>query len=167
MSETTTRLRSWWATRLAGACGTAVLLAWVSGAAAPAATRPSGTPQKDMRDVVVVRGCVESGTLTSIAAADGDATSDGAAGLTYRIAGSRALAKQLRREHEGHTEEITGRIKGEQAPRSTVRTKQVGKIGVVVGTAPGGAGPNAPRVPEMPSIEVEAFKHLENYCSPR
>jgi hypothetical protein len=167
MSETTTRLRSWWATRLAGACGTAVLLASVSGAAAPAATRPSGTPQKDMRDVVVVRGCVESGTLTSIAAAEGDATSDGAAGLTYRIAGSRALAKQLRREHEGHTEEITGRIKGEQAPRSTVRTKQVGKIGVVVGTAPGGAGPNAPRVPEMPSIEVEAFKHLENYCSPR
>jgi hypothetical protein len=167
MSETTTWLRSWWTTGLSGACGTAVLLASVPGAAAPTATRPSGTPQKDSRDVVVVRGCVESGTLTSIAAADGDATGAGATGLTYRIAGSRALAKQLRREHEGHTEEITGRIKGEQAPRSTVRTTQVGKIGVVVGTAPGGAGPNAPRVPEMPSIEVEAFKHLENHCSPR
>ena len=165
MSETTRRLRSWWATGLSVGCGTAVMLTSLTGAAAPAAMQSSGTPQKDTRDVVVVRGCVESGTLTSIAGADGDTTGDGATGLTYRIAGPRA--KQLRREHEGHTEEITGRIKGEPAPRSTVRTKQVGKVGVVVGTAPGGAGPNAPRVPEMPSIEVEAFKHLENSCSPR
>jgi len=129
--------------------------------------RPSGAPPKDGRDVVVVRGCVESGTLTSVTSADGEATGDGATGLTYRIAGSRALGKQLRRDHEGHTEEITGRIKGEQAPRSTVRTTQVGKIGVVVGAAPGGAGPNAPRVPEMPSIEVESFKHLDNQCMRR
>ena len=166
MSETTRRLPSWDA-RLSLACRTAMLLTLAAAAAAPAATRPSGTPQKDSRDVVVVRGCIESGTLTSIAAADADATGDGATGLTYRIAGSRALVKQLRREHEGHTEEITGRIKGEQAPRSTVRTKQVGKIGIVVGTTPGGGGQNAPRVPEMPSIEVEAFKHLEDHCAPR
>jgi hypothetical protein len=167
MSETTRPLHSRPVTGLSVGCGTAVLLTSLTASAALAAVQPSGTPQKEARDVVVVRGCVESGTLTSIARADGDATGDAAPGLTYRIAGPRALSKQLRREHEGHTEEITGRIKGEQAPRSTVRTKQMGKIGVVVGAAPGGAGPNAPRVPEMPSIEVEAFKHLENYCSPR
>src|SRR5262245_38710017 len=113
MSKATRRLGSWWATGLSGACGTALLLSSVMAAPAPATMRPSGAPPKDSRDVVVVRGCVESGTLTNVAAADGEATGDGGAGPTYRIAGSRALTKQLRREHEGHTEEITGRIKGE------------------------------------------------------
>jgi hypothetical protein len=131
--------------------------------AAPA--RSSGTPQKNERPLVVVRGCVESGTLTSVSDVEEDGTGAVVAGQTYRIAGPRALVKQLRSEHAGHTEEISGRIKGELAPRSTVRTKQVGKIGIVVGAGPGGAGPNAPQVPEMPSIEVDAFRHLENHCT--
>jgi hypothetical protein len=157
-------LRVRWMTGLAAACLTAPLLASADPAAGPAPDQ-ADTSRKESRDLVVVRGCVQSGTLTSVASADADSSGEGVAGLTYRIAGPRALVKGLRRDHDGHTEEITGRIKGEQAPRSTVRTKQVGKIGIVVGAGPGGAGPNAPRVPEMPSIEVEAFKHLENQCT--
>jgi hypothetical protein len=165
MSQTGRQLRSAWSTGLAVVCGTAVLLTAPVRAAAPAPAQAAETPQKDSRGLVVIRGCIESGTLTSASGGDADSTGTGVAGLTYRLAGPRALVKQLRREHDGHTEEITGRIKGELAPRSTVHKKQVGKIGVVVGAGPGVAGPNAPRVPEMPSIEVEAFRHLEDHCA--
>jgi hypothetical protein len=149
---------------LAVASAGLVLLASAPRAASADPSRTSDAAQKNERTVVVVRGCVESGTLTSVSAGEGDATGTAVAGQTYRIAGPRALVKQLRREHEGHTEEITGRIKGELAPKSTVRQKQVGKIGIVVGTTPGGGGSNAPHVPEMPSIEIEAFQHVENHC---
>jgi hypothetical protein len=144
------------------AAASALLITVVSLAAASLTAREKS--KASANDMVVARGCVTGGTLTVVSGDDTDTTGPRSSTQTYRISGPKRLVQQLRKEHEGHFEEVTGRVKGEVAPPNVVRRKQVGKVGIVVGAAPGDANPNTARVPEMPSIEVETYRHLEDRC---
>jgi hypothetical protein len=80
------------------------------------------------------------------------------------MTGAKALLKQLRKEHEGHYEEITGRITGEFSHPNLVRRKPIGdKAAVIVGAGRGGSGADT-SVPRIPSIEVASFRHLDDRC---
>lgn len=107
-----------------------------------------------------MRVCVDGPTLSTVPAD----TDGGGPVRTYRLAGARQLVKELKGEHAGHLEEITGRVKGEFAPPSGRQVGRVGKVGIVIGGGPSGSRPNVPQVPEMPSIEVKSFRHLEDRC---
>jgi hypothetical protein len=124
------------------------------------ATQDPESPKQPKDGMVVLRACLGGATLTDVSAqAEGSGS-----GRTYRIAGARGLVKQLKREHAGHYEEVTGRIRGEFGPPSGRRVGTIGKVGIVIGAGPSGGDPNVPRVPEMPSFEVKSFRHLEERC---
>jgi hypothetical protein len=119
---------------------------------------PEPSPQPTS-DLVVARGCVVGGAFTTVSPS-GVTT----AHRTYRLTGPRALLKQLRKDHEGHLEEITGRIQGDFAAPNVVRRKQVGKVGIVVGAGHGGSGADSSRISDTPSIEVASSRHLDDRC---
>jgi hypothetical protein len=80
------------------------------------------------------------------------------------LTGPRALLKHLRKDHEGHLEEITGRIQGDFAGPNVVRRKQMDKVGIVVGAGHGGAGADSSRVCDSRSIEVASSRQLDDRC---
>jgi hypothetical protein len=121
-------------------------------------TQPRSDPQGPASDVVAVRGCVVSGAFTTAARAG--VTTERA---TYRLTGPRGLLKQLRHDHEGHFEEITGRMSGESAGQ-TVRKKKVGKVAVIVGAGHGVSESGPEETFDPPSIEVASFRHLDDRC---
>jgi hypothetical protein len=69
----------------------------------------------------------------------------------------------MRGADNGHLEEVTGKLKGQDAPAGTVRRKQCGKLSVVVGGT-SGTDINTSRVPEMRAFEVLSFRHLDLKC---
>jgi hypothetical protein len=126
---------------------------------AAAAQKPESA-KEPKNETVVLRACIAGPTLTEVSAEPGGRGS----GQTYRIAGPRELVKQIKRDHAGHYDEVTGRIKGEFAPPNGRRVGTVGKVGIVIGAGPAGGAPNVPRVPEMPSFEVRSLLHLDDHC---
>jgi hypothetical protein len=112
-------------------------------------------------DTVVERVCVGGAVLT-VASAEGDPAPRSAPARSYRLRGARAIVKQLK-AHDGHYEEVTGRVSGAFAPQGGRQVGKIGGVGIVVGAGPS-AQPNTPRVPEMPSFEVKAFRHLADRC---
>ena len=78
-------------------------------------------------------------------------------------AAAAAAISQVRKDHEGHFEEITGRMSGDSAGQ-TVRKKKVGKVTVIAGTGRGVSGSGTEETFDPPSIEVVSFTHLDDRC---
>ena len=120
--------------------------------------QPAGT-----RDLVVLEGCIADRVLRTLSADNADPARVVAEGSSYRMTGSKSILHTLRTEHNGHREEVTGKLRGQDAPAGTIHRKQFGKLSVVVGGKTG-TDINAPRVPEMRAFEVMSFRHLEFEC---
>jgi hypothetical protein len=121
-------------------------------------TQQRNDPQDPASDMVAVRGCVVSGAFTTASRAG--VTTERA---TYRLTGPKGLVKQLRKDHEGHFEEVTGRMSGDVAGQ-TVRKKKVGKVNVIVGAGRGVSEGGTEERFDPPSIEVASFRHLDDRC---
>jgi hypothetical protein len=117
--------------------------------------KPSQEPTSDM---VVARGCVLGGAFTTVSPSGVTQNR-----RTYRLTGPRAIIKQLRKDHEGHLEEITGRMQGDFDGPNVVRRKKVGKVAVVVGAGRGGSDTES-RVSDTPTMDVASTKHLDDRC---
>jgi len=115
-------------------------------------------PQEPSSDMVVARGCVLGGSFTLVSRYEVTQ-----ARRTYRLTGPREIIKLLRKEHEGHLEEITGRMRGDFEGPNVVRRKKAGKVAVVVGAGHRGSGAES-QVSETPSIEVALSRHLDDRC---
>lgn len=114
----------------------------------------------DTPEVVVITACVQGGVLADASASASDTSGRGFA-PRYRLAGKKALVKEIKKDHADHIDEFTGTITGDGLNESGTSMK-LGKLGVRVGAAPG--SPNAPYVPETPVFQVTSFRHLEGKC---
>jgi hypothetical protein len=74
------------------------------------------------------------------------------------------MMKQLSKDHEGHLEEITGRIHGEFSGPDVVRRRKRGKVAIVVGGGSGASGASSSRPSDIPSLEVASSRHLDDRC---
>jgi hypothetical protein len=126
-----------------------------AGDATPAAARKPGT--------IVLQGCVSGGALTMIAADEGQASPDIMPGASYRIAGPKSVVKQLKKQQNGRWVEVTGKVKGQFAPKGSGQRRDIGGVSVGIGLPTN--DPNAPRVPEMPAFEVDSFRPLDTDCN--
>jgi hypothetical protein len=122
----------------------------------PAPPREPGT--------VVLQGCVSGGVLTMTTTEEEEASPELVPGASYRIAGPKAVVKQLKRGQNGRWVEVTGKVKGQFAPKASGQRRDIGGVSVGIGLP---SDPNAPRVPEMPAFEVRSFRALETDCSSR
>jgi hypothetical protein len=83
-------------------------------------------------------------------------------GATLRLAGSKDVVRSLKKEHNGHLVELSGKLKGSFGPATP--TRSIGGVTVGISGSPH-TGPNTPAVPSMPSFEVKAFRFIGD-CSP-
>lgn len=126
-------------------------------------------PQNDVprsRDLVTVSGCV-SGSHLKLARGNSDSVAATLHVSEYVLEGSKELLRTLRKDHDGHYEEITGALKlpaGQNPNDVQVKQKQLGpKTRITLGTRE----TNGEELPVPVRIVVSSYRHLANRCSER
>lgn len=137
----------------------AVMLAAVAVQDKPAG--PSVGPKRG--DTIVVRGCISGGTIESSETEVRDTTGKYSSVVTYRLTGDKKTVKQIKKEHDGHVDVLTGVLKSDLPNETSVRGKRIGNTRITVGV---GAQPNTdPHSPRfMPAFEVKELEHTEVTC---
>jgi hypothetical protein len=114
---------------------------------------PATPKSPKQSDLVTVRGCLHGLTLTT-----------GFEPRQFQLTGSRELSALLK-QHSGHVEEITGRLKaGNVAGATVVKEKSGSKGRIYVGAGTGGTGTSASETLTIPVIDVRSVAHIENRC---
>ena len=118
-------------------------------------------------DLVTIKGCVQGSHFKPSLDTARDLPAKLAKATEWTLEGNRELLKQLRREHDGHYEELTGVVIIPPSPDGTavdVRSKDIGpKTRVTIGTAQSGA--EIQRSPQTVTFRVESSRHLDKHCS--
>lgn len=107
-------------------------------------------------DAVIARGCLRGSVLENATLDSPDFTGV----FTYRLTGDKKTIEKIRKEHDGHMDVITGKLKTD-LPWSPDQGKKIGNTRVVIGAAP---RPMAQESPSMPVIEVASFEHTDMSC---
>lgn len=143
----------------------AMSLATVSGM-----SQPTGEENQDRKDpeaklpkrgdIVVAQGCIRGGVLES-----GSLKTPGSGDFldiyTYRLTGEKETIEEIKKEHDGHDDIITGELRTDlpKAPRG----RKVGNTRITIGVGPTpGARSEAP--PPMPVLRVTEFEHTGINC---
>ena len=133
-------------------------------AATVAQAKPAEQPKQLKRgDTIVVRGCITSGTVESSDAQTNDSTGTHTGFVTYRLTGDKKALKQIKQEHEGHVDIVTGILKSDLPSENTTRGKRVGNTRITIGV---GAQPtNDPNNPQfLPALQVKEVEHTGVNC---
>ena len=109
---------------------------------------------------VEVAGCVKGSTLTETNLRVAGTKEESSPARRWRLRGSKALMKHIK-EHAGKELEITGTSKNPQSGL-VISDRRVGNTRIMIGTTPGGSRPDP--LPELPTIDVEAFKPTGEMC---
>ena len=136
---------------------------------APAQASPEREPQKEEKmnerpkrgDTVVVRGCLRGGVLQR---AELTSPADRAADqITFRLTGDKKSLQEIKKEHDGHADIITGELRSDLQPGPETLGKKIGNTRIVIG-----AGPARPMMPQgppaMPVLKVTSFEHTSVSC---
>jgi hypothetical protein len=132
---------------------------------APTAPSPLGTHEMS----IVARGCVRGSTLERSGTMEFDPVYRSVNASTFVLRGPRELLEQIRREHQGHYDEIGGvaTLPREVTPEDgVVSTKKLGKGTVTLG----GRRESTTRPPDAPrqiTLKVESFTHIDRTCTRR
>ena len=121
----------------------------------------SAVPKKG--DTIVVRGCIDGGTVASSQSEVSDSTGVYSAPVTYRLTGDKKAIKQIKQEHDGHSDILTGILKSDLPDRNPPRGKTVGNTRITIGM---GEQPRSdPRaVQYMPVLQVKGIEHTGTSC---
>jgi hypothetical protein len=139
-----------------------------AGALAPvAAQKDLPVPKSPATEYpVTITGCIRGTRLIPQSAAS-DTASDALASSEYLLDGSKELLQVIRKDHNGHLDEITGVAQvpaTAAAHRAGVGSAPVGKKGrITVGTREesGGVQP----APHPVRLKVTSIRHISNGCS--
>ena len=126
--------------------------------------KPAGTSKEPKRgDTLVVRGCIAGGLIESSDAEASDSTGTYRGRVTYRLTGDKKALKQLKQEHDGHVDVVTGILKSDLPQQNTPQGKRVGNTRITVGI---GAQPtNDPTAPQyLPALELKELEHTGVTC---
>jgi hypothetical protein len=114
-------------------------------------------------DVVVVKGCLKGGVLeTAELTGPGGTGTDLADLVTFRLTGDKKTLQEIKKEHDGHVDVITGELKTDLPTSTTPRGKKVGNTRITVGVGASGRYPGPP--PAIPVLKVTSFEHGSVTC---
>lgn len=122
---------------------------------------PSSGPKRG--DTITVRGCIVGGTIESSETEVRDSTGKYSGFVTYRLTGEKKALKQIKQEHDGHVDILTGVLKSDLPNENTPRGKRIGNTRITVGI---GEQPRTdPRAPQfMPALQVKEIEHTGASC---
>jgi hypothetical protein len=119
------------------------------------------TPKRG--DIVVARGCLRGSVLEGADLGAPGGGSLAAEPATYRLTGEKDTMEALRKEHDGHSDLITGELRTDLPTSTNIRGKKVGNTRITIGVgASRGMGPEPP--PPMPVLRVKSFEHTGATC---
>ncbi len=114
-------------------------------------------------DIVVAKGCLKGSMLEN---ADLGTAVGGSRALdlvTYRLTGDKKTMESIRKEHDGHSDVITGELKTDLPTSTDIHGKKVGNTRITIGVgASRGMGPEPP--PPMPVLRVKSVEHTAISC---
>jgi hypothetical protein len=133
----------------------------------PAPNPPSRSQLKSNQYEVVVKGCISGGRLQQ-PVFDSDPQVAALNASEFILEGPRELMEQLRQEHNGHYDEISGIV---SVPRSVtgatseVSTKTLGPVSITLG----GRNENSPvrEAPRPLRLKVASLTHFNEGCVAR
>lgn len=136
-----------------------LVLAAITGQEKPS-DRASG-PKRG--DTITVRGCIVGGTIESSETKVRDSTGEYSGFVTYRLTGEKKTLKQIKQDHDGHEDVLTGVLKSDLPNANTPRGKWIGNTRITVGI---GEQPRTdPREPQfMPALQVKEIEHTGANC---
>jgi hypothetical protein len=143
---------------------------------APAPQPPQAAGQQPTSDIAVprsdeaitIRGCVHGSHFKPSRESANDVPTGLLKASEYVLDGKRELLQRLRKDHADHYEEVTGVAKippNFQHPQTQVRSKEVGKTRITIGTRQETAYLPSPDQPVR--IIVDSFRHLSDHCVPK
>lgn len=122
---------------------------------------PTAIPKRG--DTVTVRGCIVGGTIESSETEVPDSSRKYSGFITYRLTGDKKVLKQVKQEHDGHVDVLTGVLKSDLPDPNTPRGKRIGNTRITVGI--GGQPHPDPRAPQyMPALQVKEVEHTGASC---
>ena len=115
---------------------------------------------------VSITGCLHGTRLIPQSAAS-DTSSDALRASEYVLDGSKAILELVRKEHNGHLDELTGIVQVPATPeaqREGVASRPLGKKGrITVGTRETSGGLRAEAHPVR--LKVTSLRHISDGCS--
>ena len=121
---------------------------------------PAKPPKRG--DAVVVKGCIRGGVVESGSLSMPDGGEAGYADIyTYRLTGEKKTLDEIRKEHDGHHDIITGELRTD-LPRAT-RGRTVGNTRITIGVG-SSRDPMRDAPPPMPVLKVASIEHTEVRC---
>ena len=109
-------------------------------------------------DTVVARGCLSGGTLDTSEVTGRDKKDNEtrySEFVTFRLTGDRKVLQEIRRDHSGHADVITGELRSDLT-RLGMLGKTVGNSRVTIGVGRG-MSPEPP--PPLPVLKVSSIEH--------
>jgi hypothetical protein len=114
-------------------------------------------------DIVVARGCLRGSALENADLGKRESPDRFAGLVTYRLTGDKKTMEEIRKEHDGHADVITGELKTDPPTSTETRGTRIGKSRITIGIgASRGMGPERP--PPMPVLRVTSFEHTGVNC---
>ena len=134
----------------------------------PAPNPPGRSTLRSNQFEVVVSGCIRGNRLQLPAGVTSDAQVESLRASEFILEGERELMQQIRRQHNGHYDEIAGIVTVPPSPSgdtSEVSTKKLGPVRIGMGTrtetGPVREGPRPIR------LKVASLRHLNEGCVAR
>jgi hypothetical protein len=114
-------------------------------------------------DAVIVRGCIDGGTVVSNDIQVRDSSASYAGEVTYRMSGDKKVVNPIKKEHNGHVDVLTGTLKSDLPDAHGSRGTRVGNTRIIIGAGPQN-GPDAQRPPSLPVLVVKEIEHTGVSC---
>jgi hypothetical protein len=112
-------------------------------------------------DTIVVRGCITGGKIESSETQVRDKRGTYPVLVTYRLTGEKKALKQIKEDHDGHADVITGVLKSDLPNQNAPGGKRIGNTRVVIGEPPR-TDPHAPQF--LPALQVKKIDHTGINC---
>jgi hypothetical protein len=115
-------------------------------------------------DVVVAKGCVKGGVLeTAELTGPGESATGFLDLVTFRLTGDKKTLQEIKKEHDGHSDLITGELKTDLPTSAETRGKKIGNTRITIGVGDR-RGIMQPAPPPMPVLKVTSFEHTGVSC---
>jgi hypothetical protein len=128
-------------------------------------TPPTKSTLRDSQFPVVVQGCLR-GSRLKIDRTASNAAVDSLGASEFVMEGAKELLQQMRREHDGHQDEITGIaiLPASRTGDTNTESKQIGKKTRITVGARSGTDERADGFRPV-RLKVLSLKHIDDKCS--
>jgi hypothetical protein len=131
----------------------------------PLKTPPTKSTVRDSQHPVVVTGCLR-GSRLKLDRTMSNVVADSLGASEFVMEGPKELLQQIRREHDGHQDEISGIaiLPASQIDERNTETKQVGKKTRITVGARSGSDQRAEGFRPV-RLKVQSLRHIDDKCS--